>query len=253
MKIRVTSVLLALAAVGGAAAAQPVLMSPEWAQAACEAWNRDAVLTDKLVESGWVKNDKGRGYKVMQVFRTDCGASPTAEMRIALKDGKAQCVYGGKVETVQLDGGADYVMSATTARWLEMGRGEYGPMRAMMFGRLCSAGSSSAARRWRRWATWDRSRTSCCWSARCRAARRPARRRERRLCRSFRCPDRTQPRAPASDGLKPSLAGAVEPCAKRRFKVRNRSAAGCCEPSRTRLKNLPVRRRAVDDQEGLSP
>jgi putative sterol carrier protein len=123
-------------ALAGAVAAQPVLMSAEWAQSACEAWNKDAVLTDQLVESDWVKNDGGRGHKVMQVFRKDCGQAPTAEMRVALKENKAQCVYGGKVETAKLDSGTDYVMSADTARWLEMGRGEYGPMRAMMFGRL---------------------------------------------------------------------------------------------------------------------
>lgn len=94
------------------------------------------MLTDQLVESEWVKNDKGRGYKVMQIFRKDCGETPTVEMRVALKENKATCVYGGKVETAKLDSGADYVMSADTARWLEMGKGDYGPMRAMMFGRL---------------------------------------------------------------------------------------------------------------------
>lgn len=120
----------------GSVAAQPVLMSAEWAQGACEAWNKDAVLTDRLVESEWVKNDKGRGYKVMQIFRKDCGQTPTVEMRVALKENKATCVYGGKVETAKPESGADYVMSADTVRWLEMGKGEYGPMRAMMFGRL---------------------------------------------------------------------------------------------------------------------
>ncbi len=136
MKIRSAFVVVALAVAAGPLAAQPALMSAEWAQEACAAWNREAALTGKLAESGWAKNDKGRGHKVMQLFRTDCGPGPTAEMRIALKDGKALCVYGGKVETAQLDADADYAMSATTARWLEMGRGEYGPMRAMMFGRL---------------------------------------------------------------------------------------------------------------------
>ncbi len=137
MKPRSALALLALApALLAPAAAQPLLMSAEWAQGACEAWNKDAVLTDKLAESGWVKNDKGRGFKVMQLFRKDCGAAPTAELRVALKDDKALCVYGGKVETANLEGSADYVMSADTARWLEMGRGDYGPMRAMMFGRL---------------------------------------------------------------------------------------------------------------------
>jgi putative sterol carrier protein len=36
-------------------------------------------------------------------------------------------------------------MSAETARWLEMGRGEYGPMRAMMFGRLAFVGPKMEA------------------------------------------------------------------------------------------------------------
>lgn len=118
------------------ASAQGALMSADWAKGACDEWNKDEVLTGKLVESGWVKNDAGRGFKVMQLFRKDCGAQPTAEMRIALKDAKALCVYGGKVETAKLDSGVDYVMSAETVRWIEMGKGEYGPMKAMVFGRL---------------------------------------------------------------------------------------------------------------------
>jgi putative sterol carrier protein len=129
-----TLFLLALAS--GTAGAQTVLMSEQWAAAACTAWNQDAVLTDQLAESGWAANDKGRGFKIMQLYRSDCGNRSTAEMRIAQKDGKALCVYGGKVQGQSLDAGADYVMSAETARWLEMGRGDYGPMRAMMFGRL---------------------------------------------------------------------------------------------------------------------
>ena len=116
--------------------AAPVMMSADWAKEACEAWNRDPVLTDKLVETGWIKNDRGRGFKVMQVFRSDCGDKATAELRVALKDGKAMCVFGGAAETAKLDGGADYLMKAETGRWVEMGKGEYGPMRAMMLGRL---------------------------------------------------------------------------------------------------------------------
>ena len=128
--------LLAALALSAPARAAPVMMSPDWAKDACAAWNKDPVLTEKLVDSGWVKNDKGRGYKVMQVFRTDCGDKPTAELRVTLKDGKAACVYGGAPETATLDAGADYVMKAKTARWVEMGKGEYGPMTAMMFGNL---------------------------------------------------------------------------------------------------------------------
>ena len=127
--------LIAIACSAPAVAA-PVLMTGDWGKDACAAWNTDAVLTDKLVESGWVKNDKGRGFKVMQVYRTDCGDRPTAELRVALKDGKAMCIYGGAAETAKPDTGADYVMKAETTRWVEMGKGEYGPMAAMMFGRL---------------------------------------------------------------------------------------------------------------------
>ncbi|MGZ9081524.1 MAG: SCP2 sterol-binding domain-containing protein [Rhodoplanes sp.] len=122
--------------VGAPACAAPVLMSADWAKDACLAWNEDPVLTDKLVDSGWVKNDNGRGFKVMQVYRSDCGDKPTAELRVSLKDGKAMCVYGGGPDTPKLESGSDYVMKAETGSWVEMGKGEYGPMKAMMFGRL---------------------------------------------------------------------------------------------------------------------
>ena len=134
-----TSCLLALA-FGTAGAADPVLMSGDWAESACAAWNADASLTTELAESGWIENDSGRGFKALQVFRKDCNDQPTAELRISLVEGKARCVYGGPVETVPFDKGADYVMDATTERWIEMGAGEYGPMKAMMFGRLSFKG-----------------------------------------------------------------------------------------------------------------
>lgn len=111
-------------------------MSAAWAGQLCAAWNADATLTGKLVESGWVKNDAGRGFKAMQIWRNDCQDSPRIEVRIALQDGRAQCVYGGAATTTALDRGSDYQMWADTPRWREMGDGAYGPMKAMMFGRL---------------------------------------------------------------------------------------------------------------------
>ena len=133
-------IIIGSTAGGAALAAEPAFMSGDWGPAACAAWNADPVLTKDLVDSGWIKNDKGRGYKVLQVYRSDCGDKPTVELRVALKDGKAQCVYGGPVETKQLEHGADYVMHATTERWKEMGAGEYGAMKAMMLGRLSFSG-----------------------------------------------------------------------------------------------------------------
>jgi putative sterol carrier protein len=135
--MRIALFIAAVAAVVATPArCAPVLMSGDWGKEACEAWNKDPVLTDKLVESGWMKNDRGRGFKVMEIYRSDCADKPSVELRVAQKDGKAMCVYGGVPETATLDSGADYVMKAETARWVEMGKGEYGPMKAMMLGRL---------------------------------------------------------------------------------------------------------------------
>ena len=55
----------------------------------------------------------------------------------------AGLITTGEIVTVQgtpLDSGADYVMHASTQRWLEMGAGDYGPMKAMMLGRLSFKG-----------------------------------------------------------------------------------------------------------------
>jgi putative sterol carrier protein len=114
-----------------------VLLSAEWAAKACEAWNANAILTGELAKSGWVDNNGGRGFKIMQIYRSECEKSPRVELRVSKKDGKAICVYGGKIETEKIDSyNLDYVMHADGKRWVEMGNGEYGPMKAMMFGRL---------------------------------------------------------------------------------------------------------------------
>jgi len=123
-------------AAAGAAQAAPTMMSADWAKEACAAWNAEGSLTTGLKESGWTGNDKDRGYKVIHVYRTDCQGSAPVELRIATKQPKAECVYGGAIEKAPLDDGADYLMHAETARWVEMGKGEYGPMKAMLFGRL---------------------------------------------------------------------------------------------------------------------
>ncbi len=127
---------LVLGMATGAPAAEPKLMSAEWAKQACDAWNADPVLTNGLAESGWADNDGGQGFKALRLYRQDCKGSDPIELRISKRDGKAMCVYGGKFETTDLNLKKDYIMFAETGRWQEMGRGDYGPMRAMMFGRL---------------------------------------------------------------------------------------------------------------------
>jgi putative sterol carrier protein len=134
-QIKRTLAAFAVTLAATAANAAPALMSPGWAKEMCAAWNADPTLTTKLVESGWIKNDKGRGYKVMQIYRSDCPGSPRVELKVVPRDGKVLCTYGGKAEA-KLDDSADYLMWSTTEYWGEMGKGQYGPMRAMMFGRL---------------------------------------------------------------------------------------------------------------------
>jgi putative sterol carrier protein len=137
MRVPVIPFLLMTATmVAPVAAATPVLMSAQWGIQACEAWNANPALTGDLMESGWVDNDGGKGHKVLQVYRDDCSEAPTAELRIAPSEGMAKCIQGGAADSADLDTGVDYIMHATTERWREMGAGDYGPMRAMMFGRL---------------------------------------------------------------------------------------------------------------------
>jgi len=130
-------ICFALAAIGlfSLSAQAAPMMSADWAMQACQAWNNTPALSDELAEK-WIKNDKGRGYKVIHMYRTECGEATKVEMTISGKNGKSLCTSAGKVQHTDLDPVTDYLMHAETKRWKEMGAGEYGPMRAMMFGRL---------------------------------------------------------------------------------------------------------------------
>jgi putative sterol carrier protein len=139
-----TIALAALAVLASTAHAAPAMMSAEWTAQACDAWNKDATLTNGLADDR-IKNDTGRGHKIIHLYRTDCGETTKTEMRISARDGKAMCVYGGAVQSTNLDGSVDYIMHATTERWDQMGAGEYGPMKAMMFGRLKFTGPKMEA------------------------------------------------------------------------------------------------------------
>lgn len=141
---KISLLAASLLAFASAAALAAPMMSADWTAQACDAWNKDAVLTDGLAEK-WINNDKKRGYKILQMYRTDCGDKYITEMKIVEKNGKAMCVYGGKQQTATLDYDVDYLMHAETKRWNEMGAGEYGPMKAMMFGRLKFTGPKMEA------------------------------------------------------------------------------------------------------------
>ena len=112
----------------------PTLMSAEWAAQTCAAWNDNPTLTTGLAT--WSENDADRGYKILRLYRTDCPDSPWVEFEVSGADGEAHCAYGGALSDKEINSDADYVMHATTERWLQMGAGSYGPMKAMMFSRL---------------------------------------------------------------------------------------------------------------------
>jgi putative sterol carrier protein len=147
---RKTLVRLALATLFSVAtftaqAATPVLMSPQWTASFCQAWNQTTELTEGLAGE-WLHDDKGRGYKVVELYRTDCGKGSMVELKIVPKDGKAFCTYGG-VPTTPANFSVDFLMHATTKNWEAMGKGDPGPMWAMMTGALEFQGPKLVAMR----------------------------------------------------------------------------------------------------------
>lgn len=108
-------------------------MSADWATQACQGWNSNSELTSNpKMSEGWIGNDKKRGYKIIHMYRTDCGDTTQVEIKIQPKDGKAICTYGGKIQTANLDYDVDYLMHATTKDW----QSKMNPATAMMFGDL---------------------------------------------------------------------------------------------------------------------
>ncbi len=141
-------VAIALAVAGAplaASAAAPALMSPAWTSAFCSAWNATPQLTQGL-SGEWLHDDKGRGYKIVEMYRDDCGSAGVVELKIVPRDGKAYCSYGG-VPQAAPDFAVDFLMHAKTADWEAMGRGDPGPMWAMMSGKLQFQGPKLVAMR----------------------------------------------------------------------------------------------------------
>lgn len=133
--------LSALLLLGATQAQASEFMDAAWAKAACSAWNADAALTKGLMDTdgySWAGNDGKRGYKLVQIYRTDCGADSKIQLNIEAKDGKAMCTYGGKPDGKTMDYSLDYLMNATDDDWACMGKGSFGcgAMGAMMSGKL---------------------------------------------------------------------------------------------------------------------
>ena len=143
--VRALAALALASAPLAASAAAPALMSPAWTAAMCSAWNATPQLTHGLAGE-WLHDDKGRGYKIIQMYRDDCGSAGVVELKIVPKDGQAYCSYGG-VPNAAPDFAVDFLMHAKTADWEAMGRGDPGPMWAMMSGKLQFQGPKLVAMR----------------------------------------------------------------------------------------------------------
>jgi len=133
-------IYLALLGMGTVAMSAPVFMGGEYAKALCEAWNKTPQLVEQLGKSeSWVAVPERKIF----IYREDCGEAKQVQLTIKNEGGKAMCVYGGPAKDKR--GKDDFLMYAETKRWLEMGRKEYGPMKAMMFGRLKFEGPKGVA------------------------------------------------------------------------------------------------------------
>lgn len=139
--------MLALVAAVSTPAMANTYMDAVWAKKACNAWNASAELTSKLsdmdVSDGgggysWVKNNAGRGYKLVQMYRTSCGAKSKIQLTIQDKGGKAMCTASGKPDGKKMNFSVDYLMHASDKHWSCMGKGSFGcgAMGAMMSGKL---------------------------------------------------------------------------------------------------------------------
>ena len=127
--------------------AQAAFMDAEWAKKACDGWNASETLTTELAGEAWMDNDGGRGYKIIQIYRTDCGEDTKIQLNIEPKDGKAICTYGGPPDGKTLNKKMDYIMHATDEDWTCIGEAKWGcgAMGAMMSGKLKFTGPKMEA------------------------------------------------------------------------------------------------------------
>lgn len=121
-------------------------MDAEWAAKACDAWNNNQVLTEKLGKK-WIKNHGDRGYKLVRMYRTECGEDTQVQLTLTDKDGKAFCEYGGAPDDKAFNKKMDYLMHAKDKHWTCIGEGKFGcgAMGAMSTGKLKFTGPKGEA------------------------------------------------------------------------------------------------------------
>lgn len=120
-------------------ASATVMMDANYARELCNLWDQTPALVNMASSSSeW----RGAPVRKLFLYRKDC-RSRQIELYIQNMNGKAECVYGGWAKDPRT--GNDFLMYATTKHWIEMGRGDYGPMHAMMFGELSFSGPKFVA------------------------------------------------------------------------------------------------------------
>jgi hypothetical protein len=111
----------AVPAVAFSAGAQSAtFMDGNWASDLCKAWNDSETLTNKLGGKSWAANNAGRGYKIIQLYRSKCGEKSKVERDIADKNGKAVCTYGGPVKHADLNYDVDYLVSERKPHFIRL-------------------------------------------------------------------------------------------------------------------------------------
>lgn len=138
MKLTANSLVATFAFAFSMSSHAATFMDAAWASELCKGWNANAALTKGLAGDAWAKNDSGRGYKTIHLYRSKCGEKSKVELEIANKDGKAVCSYGGAVKHPTPDYAVDYLMYADDEDWTCMGEGKFGcgAMGAMASGKL---------------------------------------------------------------------------------------------------------------------
>lgn len=147
MKHSTQALVATLACAVSAGSQAATFMDAAWASQFCKAWNANATLTKGLGGDAWAKNDAGRGYKVIQLYRSKCGEKTKVELELSNKDGKAICTYGGAAKHSKLNYDVDYLMYSDDEGWTCMGEGKFGcgAMGAMMSGTLKFQGPKGEA------------------------------------------------------------------------------------------------------------
>ncbi len=138
--------VLTVLLLGAPAFASAAFMDEEWAKKACDGWNASETLTTEL-GGDWMANNGGRGYKLVQMYRSECSPDTKIQLTIEPKDGKAICTYGGKPDGKAFDPKMDYLMHAKDKHWTCIGAGKFGcgAMGAMATGKLKFTGPKMEA------------------------------------------------------------------------------------------------------------